>query len=132
MTDEFCVVGCRPGNHHKLCGPDMVYDYHDVDFDIMMEDPEIEREECIKILTLPIIINHELLKKPKSFEIRNKNNVFIRFLVNDLHMSVLHVSKMLLTNPSDIKYVLERKEKQEKFMIDFKRELIKFKYKNDL
>jgi hypothetical protein len=132
MTDDFCVVGCRPGKHHELCGPDMVYDYHNVDSDVMIDDPEISRDEYIRVLILPIIINHELLKRPKTFELRNKCNVFIRFLVNDLHMSVLQVSKILLTNPSDIKYVLERKEKQEKFMVDFRRELIKFKYKNDL
>lgn len=132
MTDEFCVVGCRPGKHHELCGPDMVYDYHDVDSDIMIEDPEIARDEYIRVLILPIIIYHELLKRPKTFELRNKCNVFIRFLVNDLHMSELQVSKILLTNPGDIKYVLERNEKQQKFMVDFSRELIKFKYKNNL
>jgi hypothetical protein len=132
MTDEFCVVGCRPGKHHELCGPDMVYDFSDITSDIMIDDPEIARDEYIRVLILPIIINHELLKRPKTFELRNKCNVFIRFLVNDLHMSVLQVSKILLTNPSDIKYVLERKEKQQKFMVDFRRELIKFKYKNDL
>jgi hypothetical protein len=122
LTDE-CVVGCKYGDHHLLCG--LIYSKNVYLFpDRLNEEYVLSRKEKLRILLPDFIIKYKLNKFQKDYMTRKRYNVFIKLVVLNFKFSQFEVSKFLCVDLKHIKMSFELADIKEDYMDDFKEELM--------
>jgi len=122
LTDD-CVVGCKYGNHHAMCG--LIYSKNVYLFpDRLNEEYVLSCKEKLRILLPDFIIKYKLNKFQKDYMTRKRYNVFIKVAILNFKFSNLELSMFLCVDPKHIKSAFELADNEDDYMNEFRSELM--------
>ena len=122
LTDE-CVVGCKYGDHHLLCG--LIYSKNVYSSpDKLNEEYVLSRKEKLRILLPEFIVKYKLNNFQKNYMTKKRYNAFCNIGVFNFKFSCTELSQFLCIDPKHIDVASKLVNNEDTFMDNFKKELM--------